>query len=232
MPAHTGRVQDEAGLLSPALRQRVNAWLLAYQQQTGHQLELLTVRSLEGDVLEDFTIRVVEAWKLGNQERDDGLLLFVAEAERQIRIEVSHGLEGDLTDVASSRIINDRMRPAFKRGEFEAGIVAGLQGIMAATGAPNLGLPQGYRERPARREVGGSPIGFVLVVLFLLLGLGRGGGRRSRWGWAAAPLLFGGRRSGGGFGGGGFGGGGGGGSDNGWRGGGGSFGGGGASGGW
>src|SRR6185295_14384373 len=101
IPAHTGRVQDEAGLLSPVLRQRVSAWLLAYQQQTGHQLELLTVHSLEGDVLEDFTIRVVEAWKLGNQERDDGLLLFVAEAEHQIRIEVSHGLEGDLTDVVS-----------------------------------------------------------------------------------------------------------------------------------
>jgi uncharacterized protein len=237
IPPFLARVQDEAGLLSPAVRQRLDGQLLAYQQQTGHQLVVLTLPSLEGEALEDFTIRVMEAWKLGDAQRDDGLLLFVSVAERHLRIEVGHGLEGDLTDAASSRIINDVIRPAFRRGEMEAGIVEGVKAILAATGAPDLPLPAAYQDQRRRRSVGVSPIWLIVFVVLLLLGSGRGGPRRRGWGWGAAPLLFGGRRSGfggGGFGGGGFGGGGfgGGGGSSPPRGGGGSFGGGGASGSW
>jgi uncharacterized protein len=239
VPPFLARVQDEGGLLSPALRQRLDGLLLAYQQQTGHQLAVLTLPSLEGEPVEDFTIRVMEAWKLGDRQRDDGVLLFVSVADRQLRIEVGHGLEGDLTDVAASRILDEVMRPAFRRGEMESGIVAGVRAILAATGAPELQLPEGYRERPQRRSVGVSPIWLIVFVVFLLLGSRGGGGggrRRGGWGWAAAPLLLGGRRAGfggGGFGGGGFGSGGfGGGGSPPPRGGGGSFGGGGASGSW
>ncbi|HEU4583764.1 MAG TPA: TPM domain-containing protein [Polyangiaceae bacterium] len=225
IPALVARAQDQAGLLSPSLRARVDAQLLAYEQKTGHQLVLLTLPSLEGEPLEDFTIHVMESWKLGNKDRDDGLLLFVAVAERKIRIEVGQGLEGDVTDALSSRIINETIKPAFQRGDMEGGIVRGLQALMAATGAPDIALPATQGRRVQRRDVGGSPLGFlVLLVVLALLGSGRG--RRGGWGWAAAPMMFGGRR--GGFGGG-FGGGGGGSPP---RGGGGGFSGGGASGGW
>ena len=238
IPAFRAMVTDQAGVLSPELRSRLEAQLLAYQRQTGHQLALLIVPSLEGDAIEEFSIRVVEQWKLGDEVRDDGVLLLVAMADRKIRIETGHGLEGDLTDAASSRIIRDIISPEFKRGDPEAGIVAGVSAIMAATGSEAIPLP----ERPAparrsqRRSVGFPP--FLLLALFVLPFLfgGRGGpGGRRRSAWGAAPLFFG----GGGFGGGrsGFGGGGGfgGGSSGGGGfsgGGGGSFGGGGASGSW
>jgi uncharacterized protein len=231
VPALVARAQDQAGLLSPALRRRVDAQLLAYEQKTGHQLILLTLPSLEGDPLEDFTIHVMESWKLGNKDRDDGLLLFVAVAERKIRIEVGQGLEGDVTDAVSSRIINEIMQPAFRRGDMEGGIVQGLKALMTATGAPDIPLPATPGARTQRRDVGFPPLGFIVVMIVLAL-LGSGRGRRGGWGWGAAPMMFGGRRGGfggGGFGGGGFGGGGGGSPP---RGGGGGFSGGGASGGW
>lgn len=228
MPPLTGRVQDEAGLLSPALRERIDGMLFAYQQQTGHQLALLTVRSLEGDSLEEFSIRVVEAWQLGDKQRDDGVLLLVAVAERKLRIEVGYGLEGDLPDAIASRIIRDVISPAFRRGEPQAGIVAGLQAIMQATGGANIPVPESnvprQRSRSSERQPPGGFSLLVLVGMVLLVLLGGGRGGRSGL-LAAAPFLLGGHR---GYRGGGFGGGGGGG----FRGGGGGFGGGGASGDW
>jgi uncharacterized protein len=238
------RAQDEAGLLSPALRQRVDAQLMAYEQQTGHQLVLLTVPSLDGQPIEDFTIHLMEAWKLGDKTRDDGLLLCVAVAEHRIRIEVGQGLEGDVTDAVSSRIINEIMQPAFRRGDMEGGIIQGLKALMVATGAPDIALPETHGARRPQRSVGGSPLGLIVILILVALTVGRGrrgggGFGGGGWGWAAAPLLFGGRRGGfggGGFGGGGFGGGGGGfgggGSGSPPSGGGGGFSGGGASGGW
>jgi uncharacterized protein len=235
IPAFVARAQDEAGLLSPGLRQRVDAQLGAYERQTGHQLVLLTVPSLDGQALEDFTIRVMEAWKLGNEARDDGLLLFIALAERKIRIEVGQGLEGEVTDAVSSRIINEVIQPAFRGGDMAGGIVQGLKALMAATGAPDIPLSAAPRAQGQRRSVGGAPLGLIVVLILLFLGSGRG--RRGGLAWVAAPMLFGGRRGGfgGGFGGGGFGGGGfggGGGSSSPPQGGGGGFSGGGASGGW
>ncbi len=227
VPALTGRVVDEAQLLSPALRQRIDGMLFAYQQQTGHQLAVLTVRSLDGDPLEDFSIRVVEAWQLGDKQRDDGVLLLVAVAERKLRIEVGYGLEGDLPDAVASRIIRDHITPAFRRGQPDAGIVAGLQAIMQATGGANIPVPDAAPVQRPRARGGEPPGGFFMLLLvgmalLALLGGGRGGGRALMWG--AVPFLLGGHRSHrGGFGGGGGGG---------FGGGGGGFGGGGASGDW
>ncbi|MEY2931639.1 MAG: hypothetical protein RL033_2388 [Pseudomonadota bacterium] len=233
VPSLTGRVQDEAALLSPEARERIDGMLFAYQQQTGHQLALLTVRSLEGDALEEFSMRVVEAWQLGDKQRDDGVLLLVSVAERKLRIEVGYGLEGELPDATSSRIIRDVITPAFRRGEPDVGIVAGLQAIMAATGGKDVPIPAELPRQRSRARGGEAPGGIVLAVLvglavMMFLGRGGRGGRSAAWG--AAPFLLGGRR-GGGFGGGGFGGGGSRGGG-GFGGGGGGFGGGGASGGW
>ncbi|MEY4546163.1 MAG: hypothetical protein RL685_2358 [Pseudomonadota bacterium] len=228
VPPLTGRVQDEAALLSPEARQRIDGMLFAYQQQTGHQLALLTVRSLEGDALEEFSLRVVEAWQLGDKQRDDGVLLLVSVAERKLRIEVGYGLEGELPDATTSRIIRDIITPAFRRGDPDAGIVAGLQAIMAATGGKDVAIPAELPRQRSRARDGEAPGGIVLLLLLglvVMMFLGRGGrgGRSAAWG--AVPFLLGGR-SGGGFGGGGSRGGGG------FGGGGGGFGGGGASGDW
>jgi uncharacterized protein len=231
VPALQGRVNDLARVLPPESRQRLELRLAAYEQKTGHQLVVLTVPSLAGDPVEDFTLRVVEAWKLGRKDRDDGVLLLVAVQDRKIRIEVGYGLEGELPDVLAGRIIHDIMTPAFRRGDLTQGITAAVEAIMAATGGEGeLRLPEPSSTARQRQGSGLAPyllLGLV-VLLFLGGGRGRGGGLGSfAAGMALGSLGRGGRR--GGFGGGGFGGGGGGG---GFGGGGGGFGGGGASGSW
>jgi len=105
VPSLDGRVNDHARLLSPDRAASLEERLAGYEQKTGHQFVLLTIASLEGDPLEDFSIRTVEKWKLGRKKVDDGLLLLIAKKERKVRIEVGYGLEGNITDAESSRII-------------------------------------------------------------------------------------------------------------------------------
>jgi uncharacterized protein len=228
VPPLTGRINDRAGLLSPAVQQELESRLTAYESKTGHQIALLTIPSLEGDSIEDFSIRVVEAWKLGAKARDDGVLLLIAVQDRKMRIEVGYGLGGDLPDVLTGRIIREVMAPAFRNGDPAQGISRALGAIMAATGGE--GEPLAQPRRASRDRGGGGLVPYLLVALVLFLFLGGGGGRRGRR-FGGGPMIFGAGLGGGGFRGGGFGGGRGGGGG-GFGGGGGGFGGGGASGSW
>jgi uncharacterized protein len=231
VPDLTGPVVDRAGLLSRAEARRLEQLAQAARAGGGSgqavQLQYLIVPSLEGDALEDFSIRVAEAWRLGTKGKDDGVLVVVARDDRKVRIEVGGGLEGQLTDAQSSRIIRGVIAPAFREGRYGDGLYdAGLQ-ILSATGA----LPPEAARRQAARpshdaRFGG--LGFLgLFIAFLVLrGLFFGftpRRRRGLWG-GGGPFI------GGGWGGGrgGWGGGGGGG----WSGGGGGFSGGGSSGSW
>jgi uncharacterized protein len=227
VPALTARVNDLAGLLSPSERAALEAKLEAYEQASGQQFVLLTVPSLEGDPIEDFSIRVAEKWKVGRKGKDDGLILIIAPQDRKMRIEVGYGLEGDIPDAVAARVIRDTLTPAFRASAYAQGISAAFdQLIMHASGkAP----PQAEEPREERRAHKGSRFAPILFAILLLLFLGGGGGRRRRRGTSPFFMLGG---FGGGFGGGsrgGFGGGGGGGFGGG---GGGGFGGGGASGSW
>ena len=231
VPPLAGRVNDLAGVLPGGVEQQLEARLAGYEQETGHQLVVLTVPSLAGDPIEDFTMRVVEAWKLGRKDRDDGILLLVAVEDRKLRIEVGYGLEGDLPDALAGRIIRDIITPAFRRGDLAQGITAGVESIMATTGGEGTIVLPERSERAQRAPQGGGGIFlYVMLAIFLLTIFGGGRGRGGGGAFLAGAMLggMGGRgHSRGGFGGGGFGGGGGG-----FRGGGGGFGGGGASGSW
>ncbi len=192
----------------------------------GVQLQFLVVPSLEGEPIEDYSIRVAEAWRIGTKGKDNGVLVTVALGDRAVRIEVGGGLEGGLTDAQSSRIIRNTIVPAFRQERYGDGLYdAGVQ-ILSALGA----LPSGVHE--TRRRVPALPghLGVlfpILVVLFVLSSIFRGfGPRRRRHLWWGGGPWGGGPWTGGGFGGGGLGGGGG------WSGGGGGFSGGGASGRW
>jgi uncharacterized protein len=221
VPPLQGRVNDHAGVLPAQDKAALEARLEAYERKTGHQLAILIVPSLEGDPLEDFTIRVGEAWKLGRKGADDGIILFVAVNDRKIRIEVGYGLEGELPDALAERIRREVIVPAFRAGDMPGGIARAVSAITAATGGEGEALPPQQRVRRDNSR-GISPYFLLIVVLFLFLGGGRGMG-----GFIVGSAL------GGGFGRGGFGGGGGGSrGSGGFRGGGGGFGGGGASGGW
>jgi len=218
-PLAERRVHDVASVLSPQLESTLEEQLKAYERSTGHQLAILIVPSLEGEAIEEYTIRVVESWQLGKKGKDDGVLLFIAVADRKIRIEVGYGLEGELTDALTGRIIRDVMAPAFRQNDIGFGISRAVSAIAAATGGSGEPLPPPRRTRS--HDGGGLPP-YVLLVLVVLLFLGGG---RGMGGLIAGSML------GGGLGRGGWGGGG---SrqSGGFRGGGGGFGGGGASGGW
>jgi uncharacterized protein len=237
VPPLTGPVVDRAGLLDARWTQRLESLARAARAQEGGQgpqLQYLIVRTLDGESIEDFSMRVAEAWKIGSKGKDNGVLVVVAKDDRKVRIEVGGGVEGGLTDAQAGRIIRNTIAPAFREGRFGDGLYAAGQQILGALGA----LPRGQAEPMAaeRREIPvpvlgplfgflmalGAPSIFLLIAFFVIVralsGLGGRGRRRGPW-----------DRWGGGGGGGGFGGGGGGG---GWSGGGGGFSGGGASGSW
>jgi uncharacterized protein len=131
VPYLSGRITDNAELLAPATRQQLSDLLAAHERRTGNQVAVLTLRSLEGENLEDFTNRVYNAWGLGQKGKNNGVLLLVAPAERKLRIEVGYGLEGTLTDLESARIIRNVITPAFKQNDFNRGIGDGLRAIVA-----------------------------------------------------------------------------------------------------
>jgi uncharacterized protein len=216
VPPLTGPVVDQAGLLSPVQAEQISAGLRDYQRRTENQLQVLIVSSLPEDMpVEEYSIRVVEEWKLGTAEKDNGVLLLVSVQDRKWRIEVGGGLEGELTDVAASRIGRQTLVPALRRGDYAGGIAHTLQAIAGALGGAISfeGMP--VRTAPTRER----PINFLpllFIALFLLIG-----GRRRRGGFLAGMLL-----------GSAFGRGGGGGGGGGWSGGGGGFSGGGAGGDW
>jgi uncharacterized protein len=226
VPALTGRVVDQANVLSPEAEQRITSLLEAHERSSGQQFAVLTVPSLEGDSLEDFSIRVVESWKLGKKGKDDGLLLLVVPKDRKVRVEVGYGLEGDITDAVSARVIRERITPAFRQNDYAGGIESGLAALMQRSAGKVPDIPGAPEAAPARQPKRGPSFGVLLfLVLFvapLLLPMLLGGrGRRGRGG---GFIFFGPGFGGGGGGGGGFGGG--------FGGGGGGFGGGGASGDW
>lgn len=224
-PALTGRVVDTAGLLDAASTQQLDSMLKAHEQATGDQLVVVTVPDLGGDSIEDYGYRLGRHWGIGQKGKDNGALLIVAQQERRLRIEVGYGLEDRLTDAQSSVIINSVITPAFRKGAFADGIVAGVSAMLQVLGGDPLAEPQRAAGRSGHESVPWGAGMVILLIVFVLVvqGLGSGGGPRrgGRGGGFGGGL-------GGGFGGGGFGGGGGGG----FGGGGGSFGGGGSSGGW
>jgi uncharacterized protein len=235
-PRPTGPINDYAQLLTPAARERLTQQLLSYEQGTTRQIVVALFPSLEDEALEDFTIRLAEAWKIGSRKNSDGVLVTLFMKEHKLRIDVGYGLEDKLTDAKARQIEAELMEPRFKAGDFEGGLRAGLAAIDTATG----GHEHAEGKLPARRarDGGGLPIGlivfgiiFVVVIFLARRGGGRGGGGGGGVGWFLPGFLLG--SSGSGWSGGSSGWSDSGGGGGGWSGGGGgSFGGGGASGSW
>lgn len=227
VPKLDQQVTDLAQVLDPQHRAALESKLETYERATGHQFALLTLPTLDGDAIEDFSIRVTDAWKLGDKKRDDGLLLVLAMAEHKLRIEVGLGLQGEVTDAFSAQVIRDVIAPAMREGRAADGLDRAFDLLMAKAQGIEVGVPKPRMSEEQSPIAAGAVVFIVILVLLLSRfgGGGGGGGRRRRGGMLFLPGAFGG--GGGGFGGGGFGGGGGG-----FGGGGGGFNGGGASGDW
>ncbi len=216
-PRAHGYVTDRAGLLSPAAQKNLETVLRAFEEKTSNQVVVATFPSLEGDSLEDFSMRLAEAWKAGQKRKDNGVIFLIFKNDRKIRIEVGYGLEGALTDALSGQIIRQVVAPYFRKGDYPGGILAGTDAIMKATQGEFKGVPQKDSPNAAGRLMALFGV-FFLFHLWARASSHHMGGRRG--GYVGFLPMGGGFRGGGGGGFGGFSGGGGG------------FGGGGASGGW
>ena len=113
-----------------------------FEDQTSNQLVVVTFSSLEGEALEDFSIHLAEAWKIGQKGKDNGVILLIFKDDRKVRIEVGYGLEGALTDATSQLIIENEIKPRFREGKFDEGVEAAVQAIMAATKGEYRGTGQ------------------------------------------------------------------------------------------
>ncbi|MBY0384338.1 TPM domain-containing protein [bacterium] len=225
VPPLVDSVVDQAGLLDSTAQQKLANALKVISEKGGPQVGVLTVDSIDPLTIEEASYKVVKSWQLGTAQKDNGVLLMIAKKERKVRIEVGQGVEGDLTDAYSRRIIDDGIVPLFRQGLTSEGIVFGVSEILKRMNPPYdlaeyLDVPT-ISNRSSRRGDVVDLIIMFCVLLFLIYSAGQGGGGRGfRRGYGAVY--------GGGFGGG-FGGSSGGG---GWSGGGGGFSGGGASGSW
>jgi uncharacterized protein len=131
VPVLHGHVNDYAAMLSPESAQELEASLTDFERSDSTQIVVLTIPTLGGENLEEYSIKVAEAWRIGQKKVDNGVILLIAKQERKIRIEVGRGLEGKLTDLISGRIIRDEIAPRFKAGDIDGGIKAGVAAIMA-----------------------------------------------------------------------------------------------------
>lgn len=134
VPVLSGRVNDYARILTTSEQQQLDDFLAEYEQKTSNQLVLLTLTSLEGESLEDFSIRTVDKWKLGQKAKDNGLLLLVVKNERKVRVEVGYGLEPTITDAFCGELIREVIAPSFQNGNYYQGIYDAFYNITEKIG--------------------------------------------------------------------------------------------------
>jgi uncharacterized protein len=231
-PPLSGRVVDEAGVIPAATRASVEAKLAALEDKSGIQFVVATVKSLGGQAIEPYANQLFRTWRLGEKQKNNGVLLLIAPNERKARIEVGYGLEGTLTDALSKLVIANAIAPRFNAGDFGGGVERGVDDMIAVLTTDSAEWRPRLKVRQDQDEIDWMPLlAFLLILIMFWLSMRnarRGVGRSGPWSRATTgPVIWfptGGGSSWGG--GGGFSGGGG------FTGGGGSSGGGGASGGW
>lgn len=171
VPPLKGRVNDYANMISAPVKAQLEKELRSFEQTDSTQIVVLTVESLEGDDLADFSIRVAEKWKIGQKGKDNGAILVVAKKDRKTRIEVGRGLEGKLTDLTAGRIVQLVINPHFKRGDFDAGFSAGIRAMIDATRG------EFKADKPKRGTLKGkglsSALPFLIFGAIILLILGK-----------------------------------------------------------
>ncbi|MEO6938198.1 MAG: TPM domain-containing protein [Collimonas sp.] len=244
VPPLQSHVTDLVGLLQPDQRAALDNTLSEYETRTGSQIAILLLSKTEPEGIEDYAVRVADAWKLGRKGIDDGVILLVAKdnpkALRRMMILTGRGVQGTLTDAQSKRVLQEIIAPYFSKNDYYGGLTAGISAIMPLLDQENFAPPS--RKAAQAQEPSSDLLGalapllfFGFIILITIISRARGGGGSGRslnsnvWGNAAGVIIGsilsqGGRGGGGGFGGGGGGGG--------FSGGGGGFDGGGASGDW
>lgn len=167
VPALKGRVNDYANMLKPVTAAAIESRLAALEQSDSTQIVVLTIPSLEGEVLEEYSMKVAENWKIGQKKLDNGAILLVARDDRKMRIEVGYGLEGKLTDLRSGRILDDIIRPAFRDGDYDKGISDGVDAMIQVVKGEYSAVDAPARERKAADDFSGYAVPGLFAFFFI-----------------------------------------------------------------
>lgn len=195
LPEHGGQwVHDQANVLSASTKSELESILKYERDSTSNQIAVLIVPSLEGESMEDFSLRVAEKWQIGQKKKDNGVLMLIAINDKKMRIETGYGLEGVLTDALSSRINRNEMAPYFRTGDFDNGVKAGVMAIIQSIKGEYVNEEPVQQTR--RRSKKSSPLFTILIILAIIIissrrRKGGGGGGGGYWTAAAAGALLG-----------------------------------------
>jgi uncharacterized protein len=166
------RVHDDAHVLKQETVDQLEKELKVYEDTTSNQIAILIIQSLDGEVLEEYSLKVAEKWKLGTKGKDNGVLLLIAVDDHKMRIEVGQGLEGVVTDAQSSRIIRNEIAPEFRRGDYDAGVKSGVNGIVKAiAGEYSANDSDGFGELSLLAKILISLGVTLFVSIFAFIGL-------------------------------------------------------------
>src|SRR5216684_3127568 len=169
-PALTGRVVDEAGILTDSTRAALTDMLAQHERATGNQVVVVTLKDLQGYTIEDFGYQLGRKWGIGQREKSNGVLLIVTPKEHKVRIEVGYGLEGALTDAISRTIIEQEILPAFRRGDYNGGVLAGTTSILTRlSGNAVVSTPSGAGPVSGSSNTGPD---WLMILVFFLGGCG------------------------------------------------------------
>jgi uncharacterized protein len=174
VPPLTGRVVDQTGTLSSSDIAALSQKLENFEARKGSQVAVLIVPTTAPETIEQYSIRVAEAWKIGRKKVDDGAILLVAKNDRKLRIEVGYGLEGALTDVTSQRIIDEIITPKFRNGDFAGGISAGVDRIIGVIDGEPLPAPKRQQDYGSSSHIDDLFNPFVIFGIFIAGGILRG----------------------------------------------------------
>jgi uncharacterized protein len=174
VPPLTGRVVDQTGTLSSGDVASLDQTLRAFEARKGTQIAVLIVPTTQPETIEQFSIRVAEAWKIGRKRIDDGAILVVAKDDRKLRIEVGYGLEGALTDVTTKRIIDEIITPKFRSGDFAGGISDGADRIIHVADGEPLPAPARPRQDSDFLDHIDPFNPFLIVAMIVVGGIFRG----------------------------------------------------------
>lgn len=198
LPTLSAHVTDTLGLLPEARREALEVRLVALEKDKGAQVAVLVVATTKPEAVESYALRVAEAWRLGRQGVDDGILFLIARDDRRMRIEVGRGLEGAVPDAIAKRIVADVVAPHLRGGDFASGIEAGVEAIAARISgealppptAANAGQEAGFEELLVLGIIGTIVVGGVLRAIFgRLLGAGLASGIVGFGAWTLSGML-------------------------------------------
>lgn len=188
VPPLKARVNDYGAILAPSTVAQLEGSLKAFETDQSTQIVVLTIPSLEGDSLEAFSMRVAEAWQIGQKGLDNGAILLIARNDRKLRIEVGYGLEGTLTDLTSGRIIRNIITPRFKEGDFDQGVIDGVSAMMAAVKG-EFSAADSTATSAATEDLEGFFVMLFVVILFIGKAMHNNKALAAGAAGIAAPLL-------------------------------------------